>query len=100
MYYVVNDVEAATREGLADTVRRALDEGFTCLDLDVVPYTEKGKPSEKYMPFKIRVFNYPRDWQEVWVYGFDKHAYFCAVAMREPLENNGIPVFFKRLASN
>ena len=97
MFYVINDCEAVAGDWLHASVMRALEKNRTCLDLEAVPYTEKGEPSKKYKPFKIRVFNRSSEWQEIWVYGLDKHAYYCTRVMCERLESKGIPVFFKRL---
>lgn len=96
MFYVINDKEAVACDWLFSPVRRVVEKKHTCTDLDVVPYTEKGEPSKKYKPFRIRVFNYP-DYSEVWVYGLDKYAYYCAREMQEHLEKDEIAVFFKRL---
>lgn len=94
MYYVVDGHEAATCEGLCNTIRRAQNVNWTRVVLDVVPYTEKGNPSKKYKPFRVQVFNYPH-FTDVWVHGEDSCAYKCAVMLKGYMELDGIAVVFK-----
>lgn len=94
MFYVINDYEAATREGLVDTVNCALEKTRNCAELDVVPYTEKGKPSKKYKPFRVKVFNAP-EWHSVWVYGLDSCAYNCGQFLHDYFESKGVLVVWR-----
>ena len=76
MYYVVNGVEAATMEGIVNTINRMFDrinrrnpEGLGEW-LEVIPFTEKGTPSTRYNKFTIHVNIYNGD-KTIFIYGGD-----------------------------
>lgn len=91
MYYVVNACEAATRDGLVNTVRCALETNSERVVLDVVPFTEKDAPSKKYKPFMIRIF--PRQ-KAIFVNGVDSCAHKCGAALQKSMDSDDILVIF------
>lgn len=91
MYYVINACEAVTREGLCDTVCRALESKNERVVLDVVPFTEKDKPSKKYKPFRIQVFPWQR---AIFVNGMDSCAHRCGAVLQNALDSDDVLVIF------
>lgn len=80
MYYVVEGHEAATREGLVNTVRRAFERIDRCNPdgfgewMEVVPFTEKGRASVRYKKFTIHV-NIRGGNKTIFIYGDDSLSY-------------------------